>query len=105
MAGLKRILSLLYKLVDKLNLMVNEKFDERMMKIRLKFKLQKFSLKNNKQSLFGIKMKNTLPLSSFPLHALLTIESYYTPVLSLAMFFILLYKTYNLPYTSGMSVQ
>lgn len=50
-------------------------------------------------------MKNTLPLSSFPLHGLLTIESYYIPFVSVVMFFLLLYKTYNLPYTSGMSAQ
>ena len=41
MAGLKRILSLLYKLVDKLNLMSNEKYDERMMKRRVEIQITK----------------------------------------------------------------
>ena len=50
-------------------------------------------------------MRNTLPLSSFPLHGLLSIQTYYVPFVSLTMFLILLYKTYNLPYTSGMSAQ
>ncbi len=50
-------------------------------------------------------MRNTLPLSSFPLHGLLSLETYYIPLVSLSMFLILLYKTYNLPYTSGMSAQ
>lgn len=50
-------------------------------------------------------MKNTLPLSSFPLHGLLSIERYYIPLVSVVMFLLLLYKTYNLPYTSGMSAQ
>lgn len=50
-------------------------------------------------------MKNTLPLSSFPLHGLLIIESFYIPFVSIVMFLLLMYKTYNLPYTSGMSAQ
>lgn len=50
-------------------------------------------------------MKNTLPLSSFPLHALLSIEIYYVPFVSAVMFLLLLYKTYNLPYTGQMSAQ
>jgi hypothetical protein len=50
-------------------------------------------------------MRSTLPLSSFPLHLLLHAEHYYTLGLSLFMFFLVLFKTYNLPYTSGMSAQ
>ena len=50
-------------------------------------------------------MRNTLPLSSFPLQLLLAFEQFYHLFLSLVIFFLVLYKTYNLPYTGGMSVQ
>ena len=50
-------------------------------------------------------MRNTLPLSSFPLHLILTIDHYYTIVLSIFTFALLLFKTYNLPYTSTMGAQ
>lgn len=50
-------------------------------------------------------MRNTLPLSSFPLQLLLTFETYYQPILSLCFFFLLLFKTFNLPYTAPMMAQ
>ncbi len=50
-------------------------------------------------------MRNTLPLSSFPLQLLLTFETYYQPILSLSFFFLLLFKTFNLPYTAPMMAQ
>ena len=50
-------------------------------------------------------MRNTLPLSSFPLQALLTFETYYQPFLSIFIFFLLLFKTFNLPYTPTMMAQ
>lgn len=50
-------------------------------------------------------MRNTLPLSSFPLQLLLTIQTYYQPFVSLALFLLLLYKTFNLPYTTIMEAQ
>jgi hypothetical protein len=50
-------------------------------------------------------MKNTLPLSSFPLQLLLTFDKYYQPFVSVVFFLLLLYKTFNLPYTPGMSAQ
>jgi hypothetical protein len=50
-------------------------------------------------------MQNTLPLSSFPLQLLLVFETYYQPILSLAFFFLLLFKTFNLPYTAPMMAQ
>lgn len=50
-------------------------------------------------------MRNTLPLSSFPLQLLLTFETYYQPLLSIAIFLLLLFKTFNLPYTDAMMVQ
>jgi hypothetical protein len=50
-------------------------------------------------------MRSTLPLSSFPLHLLLHIELYYSLVLSAALVLLILFKTYNLPYTSAMGAQ
>lgn len=50
-------------------------------------------------------MRNTLPLSSFPLQALLTFQTYYQPLLSIFMFLLLLFKTFNLPYTPAMMAQ
>lgn len=50
-------------------------------------------------------MRNTLPLSSFPLQALLAFEAYYQPFLSLVLFLLLLFKTFNLPYSSSMMAQ
>lgn len=52
-----------------------------------------------------LNMRNTLPLSSFPLHLILTIDHYYTIVLTLFTFALLLFKTYNLPYSSSMGAQ
>ena len=51
------------------------------------------------------KMRNTLPLSSFPLQLLLISQQYYHIVLVALAFFLVLFKTYNLPYTGGMSAQ
>lgn len=51
------------------------------------------------------RMRNTLPLSSFPLQALLTFEKGYQPLESLACGFLLLFKCYSLPYTPGKSAQ
>ena len=50
-------------------------------------------------------MRNTLPLSSLPLQILLTFETYYQFFLSAMLFFLLLYKTFNLPYTATMMAQ
>ena len=50
-------------------------------------------------------MKNTLPLSSFPLQLLLTFETFYVPIMAVLFLIILLFKTHNLPYTSVMSAQ
>lgn len=50
-------------------------------------------------------MRSTLPLSSFPLHLILHIEYYYTILLSIFMLLLILFKTYNLPYTSAMGAQ
>ena len=50
-------------------------------------------------------MRSTLPLSSFPLHLILYTEHYYTLLLSAFTFLLVLFKTYNLPYTSGMGAQ
>ena len=50
-------------------------------------------------------MRSSLPLSSFPLHLLLHIELYYTLLLSIVMVALVLFKTYNLPYTSAMGAQ
>lgn len=50
-------------------------------------------------------MRNTLPLSSFPLQLLLTFDTYFQPFLSLVLFLLLLYKTFNLPYTGPMMAQ
>jgi hypothetical protein len=50
-------------------------------------------------------MRNTLPLSSFPLQALLAFEQYYQFLLAIFTFFLVLFKTYNLPYTGAMSAQ
>lgn len=50
-------------------------------------------------------MRNTLPLSSFPLQILLVFQQYYQLVLSIFIFFLVLFKTYNLPYTAAMSAQ
>lgn len=50
-------------------------------------------------------MRNTLPLSSFPLHLILHAEHYYTLALSLFMFALVLFKTSNLPYSSAMAAQ
>ena len=59
-----------------------------------KFRIFKFKL-----------MRNTLPLSSLPLQILLTFETYYQFFLSAMLFFLLLYKTFNLPYTATMMAQ
>ncbi len=50
-------------------------------------------------------MRSTLPLSSFPLHLLLHVEHYYTIFLTGLLFFLVLFKTYNLTYSSSMSAQ
>lgn len=50
-------------------------------------------------------MRSTLPLSSFPLHFVLHLEHYYTLLLSIFTTLLLLFKTYNLPYTSAMGAQ
>lgn len=50
-------------------------------------------------------MRNTLPLTSLPLQAILTLEQYYHIVLVIFTFFMVLFKTYNLPYTGAMSAQ
>ena len=50
-------------------------------------------------------MRNTLPLSSFPLQALLGLEQWYQWGLSVLLFLLVLFKTYNLPYSGAMSVQ
>lgn len=50
-------------------------------------------------------MRNTLPLSSFPLHLILHGEHYYTLLLSVFILLLVLFKTYNLPYSSGMAAQ
>lgn len=50
-------------------------------------------------------MRNTLPLSSFPLHLILHSEHYYTLLLALFLLLLVLFKTYNLPYSSGMAAQ
>ena len=50
-------------------------------------------------------MRSTLPLSSFPLHLLLHLELYYSVVVSIAIVGLILFKTYNLPYTSAMGAQ
>lgn len=50
-------------------------------------------------------MRNTLPLSSFPLQLLLAFEQHYQLALALLAFFLVLFKTYNLPYSAAMSAQ
>ena len=50
-------------------------------------------------------MRNTLPLTSLPLQVVLTLEQYFHSALSLFRFFLVLFKTYNLPYAGAMSVQ
>ena len=50
-------------------------------------------------------MRNTLPLSSFPLQALLVVQKKYQLFFSLVFFLLLLYKTFNLPYTAPMMAQ
>lgn len=50
-------------------------------------------------------MRNTLPLSSFPLQLLLAFEQYYQLLVALCAFFLVLFKTYNLPYSGPMSAQ
>lgn len=50
-------------------------------------------------------MRNTLPLSSFPLQLLLSFEQYYQLLIALFAFFLVLFKTYNLPYSGAMSAQ
>lgn len=50
-------------------------------------------------------MRNTLPLSSFPLHLTLHAENYYSLLLSVFIAVLVLFKTYNLPYSSGMAAQ
>lgn len=50
-------------------------------------------------------MRSTLPLSSFPLQLVLSSEHYYTILLSIFMFMLVLFKTYNLPYTPAMGAQ
>lgn len=50
-------------------------------------------------------MRNTLPLSSFPLQLLLAFEQYYQFIIAVLAFFLVLFKTYNLPYTGAMSAQ
>lgn len=50
-------------------------------------------------------MRNTLPLSSFPLHLMLHAENYYSLLLSIFIAVLVLFKTYNLPYSSGMAAQ
>jgi hypothetical protein len=52
-----------------------------------------------------IQMRNTLPLSSLPLQVILAIEQYYHLLLATFAFFLVLFKTYNLPYTGGMAAQ
>lgn len=52
-----------------------------------------------------IQMRNTLPLSSLPLQVILVIEQYYHLLLATFAFFLVLFKTYNLPYTGGMAAQ
>ena len=48
-------------------------------------------------------MKNTLPLSSFPLQALLAFEGVYQPIYSLTIGILLIFKAYNLPYSESAS--
>ena len=50
-------------------------------------------------------MRSTLPLTSFPLHLLLTCDWYYTLLQYLACSLLMLFKCYNLPYGSAMSAQ
>lgn len=50
-------------------------------------------------------MRNTLPLSSLPLQAMLVVEQYYHLLLALFAFFLVLFKTYNLPYSGPMAAQ
>ncbi len=50
-------------------------------------------------------MRNTLPLSSLPLQVILAVEQYYHLVLAVFAFFLVLFKTYNLPYSGGMAAQ
>ena len=50
-------------------------------------------------------MRNTLPLSSFPLQLLLAFEQHYQLLLALCAFLLVLFKTYNLPYSGAMSAQ
>ena len=50
-------------------------------------------------------MRSTLPLSSLPLQGMLLIEGYYHYVLTFIVFLLLLFKTYNLAYSSNMSAQ
>lgn len=50
-------------------------------------------------------MRNTLPLSSLPLQAILVVEQYYHLLLAVFAFFLVLFKTYNLPYSGGMAAQ
>lgn len=50
-------------------------------------------------------MRNTLPLSSLPLQTILVVEQYYHLLLIVFAFFLVLFKTYNLPYTGGMAAQ
>lgn len=52
-----------------------------------------------------IQMRNTLPLSSLPLQVILVVEQYYQLLLSIFCFFLVLFKTYNLPYSGGMAAQ
>jgi hypothetical protein len=50
-------------------------------------------------------MRNTLPLSSLPLQVLLSVERYYQWLVGLVVFVLVLFKTYNLPYTAAMGIQ
>lgn len=55
--------------------------------------------------LYLIQMRNTLPLSSFPLQLMLVFEQFYHLFVALVVLFLTLYKTYNLPYSGPMAVQ
>lgn len=50
-------------------------------------------------------MRNTLPLSSFPLQALLSFEKYFQMLETLGCCFLLIFKCYSLPYTPSKSAQ
>jgi hypothetical protein len=50
-------------------------------------------------------MRNTLPLSSLPLQTILVVEQYYHLLIATFAFFLVLFKTYNLPYSAGMAAQ